>query len=465
MLGVQSRIQHYTRVLDVLACAGETLRGLPAHNVSDYACGGDPLVAPAGQLSSPRYIGKLTQEEFFDIMTSPADAYLRPPPCILDEVAQLRLETVAPEDGVEEDPSMAGDRLPEVFFPPGPLFNGADLTRSVGDGSMASGSSGYKVGGQCPDSGGSCDRSVGAASGNAGGYASTSGGTGAPSASGKVDVGVSSSCVLSTETYKAPAPHTPSEEALQYLEELLAANSSPARTMRAALKAAVLFISPRAGTVPHKIMSCLGWWWLYVHMRAEEQHAASPGKQWQLGVNMPTRLLRNKRRTRLASSVGFTLHVLERIPSNDSDSSQNETAASIVLLWDRVPEVRQTLTHARCATVSASTRRKAISAAAPDVGRVRSVKKGRTSARAKPSRPSTPAGSSAPVALAPRLAPSFAAAAAPVPVGASAASTDGVSAAGRLTAPVPTASTSGVAAVAAVATRALTAALAAPASG
>lgn len=377
VIGVQSRIHDYKRGLDGLARAGQNLRCQRAHDVGDYAGGGNPVPVTTTHPRSQRTISELTQEEYLDIMTSPADAYLPPPPGILDEVAELRRQTVAPEEGADSDRDLEGGRLPVNLFPPGPLFHGADLARPVGDGSMASGSSGHMAGTDGPDAARGSSGSAAGSSGpsaDSGTGAARPGTQGAPAGATGGQGDSPSTGVLLVESYEPLPAHTPSPEALAYLEELLDADSSPVRTMRAALKSAVLFIMSRVGTVPHKIMSCLGGWWPFMLVRAGEERAVSPAEQWKFGVIMPMRLLCTTRRTRLADLEGSMEHMLERIPSNDSHSSQNDAAASIVLLWDRVPEVQPSLKHSLYAAVSAATRRSAVNNTT------------RASARGRPSR-------------------------------------------------------------------------------
>lgn len=135
---VQSKIHQYARGLDGLARAGRSLRCPPAHDVGDYAGEGAPVPAPAGRATTPRDISEMTQEEYLDIMTSPADAYLPPPPGILDEVAELQRVTVSPQDDAEPDPSLVAGQLPERLFPRGRLFHGEDHPGESGSDSAGS---------------------------------------------------------------------------------------------------------------------------------------------------------------------------------------------------------------------------------------------------------------------------------------------------------------------------------------
>lgn len=92
-------------------------------------------------------------------------------------------------------------------------------------------------------------------------------------------------------------------------------------------------------------------------------------------------------------------HMLERIPSNDSHSSQNDAAASIVVLWDRVPEAQPSLKHSLYAAISAATRRSAVKNTTRASARGRPSRKVRVTAFTPLATPPTQA------AMAPMLLP------------------------------------------------------------
>lgn len=63
---------------------------------------------------------------------------------------------------------------------------------------------------------------------------------------------------LLIESYEPPPAHDPTQPALEFIKALLSADRTPARSMRAALKSAIFFITAREGTVARKIRACLG---------------------------------------------------------------------------------------------------------------------------------------------------------------------------------------------------------------
>lgn len=63
---------------------------------------------------------------------------------------------------------------------------------------------------------------------------------------------------LLIESYEPPTAHVPTQPALEFIKALLSADRTPARSMRAALKSAIFFITAREGTVAREIRACLG---------------------------------------------------------------------------------------------------------------------------------------------------------------------------------------------------------------
>lgn len=409
VVNVQSKIHQYARGLDGLARAGHSLQCSPAHDVGDYAGGEDPVPTPARRTTTPRDISQLTEEEYLDITTSPADAYLPPPPGILDQVAELQRVTVSPQDSVEPDSTLVAGPLPQRLLPSGRLFQGEDLTGEAGSdrvGSPSARSNGGDggVGPAASSGGGSSFRAATGRRPQGGVVAASAGRQGQTEPAGATAGPSSNFGVLMVESYEPAPPLTPSTEALAFIDSLLAVDTTPARTIRAALRSAVLFITSRAGAVPHKIQSCLGAWWPFVLVREGEGEAPSSDEQWQFGVALPTRLLCSTRRSRQADMEGTAVYAWDRGPSNDSHSSQDDVVASIVLLWDRMPEVHTTLWHTLYAAGSAASRRAAASVSGAGViGRARPFKKGKTKAR-------TSAAARAAPPDAPELAPRLAAA-------------------------------------------------------
>lgn len=336
VLRVQSHIHHYARGVIGLLQAGNSLRCEEAHIVGDYAGGDLPVSSPERPGRPPRGAVDSTHEEYLEAMTSPADSCLQPPPGILEEVRELQRATVGAGDVVELDRSLEGGVPPEALFPRGPLYNGVDLNAPAASASADSSRLG--------DGSGSIQGGETAARRSRSGVTTSalgeSGGVGAANVGPLLSAAATALSTVATitpaplliESYEPPPAHVPTQPALEFINALLSADTTPARTMRAALKSAIFFITAREGTVTRKIMACLGGWWPFVLVSPGQGPQPSPNEQWQFGVVLPARLMSNTRRSRKASSQGTVVHVIDRVPSNDSHATQNDVIASIVLL-------------------------------------------------------------------------------------------------------------------------------------
>lgn len=292
VLRLQSQVHHYCRGADGLSRAAARLGdGRLAHHVGTYALGEPPVPPSPGAPSGPRSPSDVTDEEYVDVMTSVADVILPPPREVAELRRQLYAATVGADCPVEPDIALEGDMSPEAL---------SKLT-----GGTESGPRGIQP--------------------------------------------------LVLETVDPPDVHFPSDGALTYLDAMLTADKTTARTIRTGLRAAVLCLAGRVNTTPGKVHDCLTSWWPSVLVPPGSAHAPVRGL-WAYCVNVPKRMMCTSKRKRDPQATGSVMHSIERMPTTESAGSQNDVVASLLLLWDKEPVVRTTLNNALFYAVSSADR-------------------------------------------------------------------------------------------------------------
>lgn len=363
VLRVQSQVHQYARGQDGLVRAGAALRCAPAHLVGTYPAGENP-VRPVAEAGTPeRPVRMMTQEEWVELMTPPGDNVLEQLPDIVRLRRELEEASVGMGQSVTPDVRLEGSDLPADVFPRAPPIATQAAPVLL------------------------------------------------PAAAGG-PLGILPTVI---ESSQAHPPHQPSSRSVAFMDTLLSANRSRARTLRATLKSAVMFITSRAGTIPRNFQDCTGSWWPYVLVQPGSGAPASEREQWQYGVNVPTRMVTTTRRSRSSSAEGFTLVVLDKIPTNDSQSSQNEVVASLLLLWDKDVGVQRTLLDALYAARSASPAKARTpggtvpaQTAQPRGSATALAPASATSGASPPSHPSDRPGAAQPRALSPAVLPASA---------------------------------------------------------